>query len=309
MACRFTYNGKEYDQDGLAEALRKMPPVEAAKFIPGIQALPEMPFKQTWPDLGLKRMLHRAATETNPDGTYKYHALSWTPGEAQAARYDLSKQISRIDLHDNTSGGIGKPQMEGPFREGALTAYDHSGHKVIDGKWVTPETLPDLIGKEAADKLINATPRAAQSAGLGVRQRRLEGLDLKVGGEGMKAFYDKMLPDKLNSLVRKYGTKVGKSEIETPKPSGPLPSDYRIEQHGNEFWLYRPGNPDVPSERFPTRNAATLRLGQIGREQRAAKPDKAPVWMVPITPQLRAAASRGFPTFSSGGRVRKGTAV
>ena len=27
-----------------------------------------------------------------------YDAISWTPGEAQAARYDLSKQIEKITI-------------------------------------------------------------------------------------------------------------------------------------------------------------------------------------------------------------------
>lgn len=49
--------------------------------------VPKVPFKASWPDLALKRMLHKAATDVNPDGTPKYHALSWTPGDAQNARY------------------------------------------------------------------------------------------------------------------------------------------------------------------------------------------------------------------------------
>jgi len=31
----------------------------------------------------------------------------------------------------------------------------------------------------------------------------LEGQDLKVGGEGMKSFYDKILPTQLQKLVKK----------------------------------------------------------------------------------------------------------
>ena len=40
----------------------------------------------------------------------------------------------------------------------------------------------------------------------------LTDLDLKVGGQGMKAFYDKMLVDKANALVKKHKGKVEKSK-------------------------------------------------------------------------------------------------
>src|ERR1019366_4855302 len=49
-------------------------------------AVPDAPFKKTWLDLALKRVIREAA-ESGKD------RISWTPGEAQAARYDLSKQV------------------------------------------------------------------------------------------------------------------------------------------------------------------------------------------------------------------------
>ena len=44
---------------------------------------------QGWTDLGLKRALIEAAR-----GPYTH--LSWTPGEEQAKRYDLSKHIDEL---------------------------------------------------------------------------------------------------------------------------------------------------------------------------------------------------------------------
>ena len=40
------------------------------------------------------------------------------------------------------------------------------------------------------------------------------GLDLKVGGEGMKGFYDKMLPNEIGKYVKQWGGKVEKGKIE-----------------------------------------------------------------------------------------------
>jgi hypothetical protein len=39
------------------------------------------------------------------------------------------------------------------------------------------------------------------------------GLDLEVGGEGMKGFYDKILPDFVNKYGKKQGLKVGKTNL------------------------------------------------------------------------------------------------
>jgi hypothetical protein len=48
--------------------------------------VPDAPFKTTWPELSLKRMIRYAAENG-------YDKIAWTPGEVQAERYDLSKQV------------------------------------------------------------------------------------------------------------------------------------------------------------------------------------------------------------------------
>src|ERR1700687_3367412 len=96
MACIFEYNGKKYSQDELAKELEKMPPHIAHNYIPGVQNIPDAPFKKSWHELVLKRAIHEAATNG-------YQRLSWTPGEAQAARYDLSKQVDTIQAKRNAN--------------------------------------------------------------------------------------------------------------------------------------------------------------------------------------------------------------
>ena len=174
--------------------------------------VPDAPFKKTWPELLMKRMI-RYASEHGYDG------ISWTPGEEQAARYDLSKQISKVHFDDNPSGGIGRPNLEGETRNGQITAYDHNGHAVLD-QYVQASELPGLIGKEAAQKLLEAEPEESRSSGIGMRRRQLSGLDLKVGGEGMKGFYDKMVPEMVNKLGKQFGAKVGETEIDSVTSAG-----------------------------------------------------------------------------------------
>jgi hypothetical protein len=187
------------------------------------EGIPDAPFKTTWHELALKRMLRYAAENG-------YDRLSWTTGEQQNARYDLSKQISKITLEPSLSGG-GKEY---------LAAYDLGGKRVLD-KTVAREELPGIIGKDAAEKLL-AQPEKQVQTGLGVSgktvpQRELSGIDLKVGGSGMKGFYDKIIPDFLNKYAKKWGARVGTTNIATDPQAYKMGFKYDAEanavQHPN----------------------------------------------------------------------------
>lgn len=160
----------------------------------GYRGVPDAPFKSSWHELAMKRVLRYAAE----DG---YDRVSWDTGETNAERYDLSKQISHVLWFPKEEGYLAPNQNK-------LEAFDHQGHKVIEKK-ATPEELPDLIGKEAADRLLRAESTDSSRG----RVKQLQGLDLKVGGEGMKGFYDKILPDFMRKYVKKWGAKVERSTI------------------------------------------------------------------------------------------------
>jgi hypothetical protein len=112
---------------------------------------PDAPLKKTerWAMLGMKRMIQWAAENG-------FDKVAWLPGEQQADRYDLSKQISRVVFEDNYTTGVGRVDMTAPMTGGSLKAYDLNGKLVID-KRVNPDQLSDYIGKEAAQKLIEQT--------------------------------------------------------------------------------------------------------------------------------------------------------
>jgi hypothetical protein len=60
-----------------------------------------------------------------------------------------------------------------------------------------------------------------------------EGNDLKVGGSGMKGFYDNMLPKEVGKYVKQFGGKVEKAEIDIREPASeawykePTDNDYK----------------------------------------------------------------------------------
>lgn len=164
-------------------------------------AVPDAPFKKSWPEFVMKRMI-RWAAENGYDG------ITWTTGDQQAERYDLSHHIDEIkwqkSVHipgaENDTIVHLKPKNDSPIG----LQVDPNG-KVVEsngaGRQFEGRDLADVIGKDIAAKI------AAKESG------RLSGEGLRVGGEGMRAFYDKMLPNIANDIGKKFGAKVSEIKI------------------------------------------------------------------------------------------------
>ncbi len=269
-------------------------------------AVPDAPFKTTWPALVMKRVIQYAVD-------HGFDRVAWAPGDVQNDRYDLSKRIGSVVLHDNSSGGIGEARMEGPFEYGYLEARDTSGKRVLTQYIGRPEELADIVGKDVADRLLNVTPVAKRVAGLGVRERALRGLDLKTGGEGMRGFYDKILPAEVNKIAGKFGAKVGTSEIGTGKPDrDSLKPDARAAADHGEAWaqlVEMRRHAEAISQEQGTYGEDS-RIKEIDRrmdalharmvdETLARSENKQPVHSLDITDRMRGAvAQEGLPLFS-----------
>jgi len=163
--------------------------------------MPEFLRKRIY-DIGVKRVLSYAKENG-------FDAVSWTPGEMQANRYDLSKQVDKIEYWDQiaTSSASGKPSrainidMAGGVTQSlevdqsgeVLWAY---GQSSLVGK-----RLDEVIGKDLAKRILEDPNKG-----------NIEGEDLSVGGEGLKRLYDVTLP----ALFKKHGKgAVGSTEILT----------------------------------------------------------------------------------------------
>lgn len=206
--------------------------------------VPDAPFKKSWHELALKRVLREAAEKG-------YDRVSWTPGEAQAARYDLSKQIKEV--HYNKTKGI-------------VTAYDHNGAAVL-AEHATPEQLPNIIGKEATEKLFKEGKEVTKDTiDKNYESYRLKDQQLKVGGEGMKGFYDHIIPKSLERMTKEHGVKVQKGEVVNPQ----------------EYAAWKELNEGQKTE--------------VGDKSKAFSP----VYYIDIPQSLKdAAMKKGFPLFSA----------
>ncbi len=168
-----------------ADVMNELQPNNASR-------VPDAPFKKTWHELMFKRMVRYGAEND-------FDRVAWTTGAQQADRYDLSKQIQSIGY-----------QRRGELTN--ITVWGKEGNQVLNNQSADADWLVNNLGKDIADRIASGTGRQEGDF------RFLEDLDLKVGGEGMIAFYDKMVPNFARKLGKKFDAKVG--TVNFPGQSG-----------------------------------------------------------------------------------------
>jgi hypothetical protein len=226
----------------------------------GNPGVPDMPFKQDWHELAIKRMLRHAAENG-------YDQLAWTTGEQQAARYDLSKHIGRV-TYDPT--------------DSTLQAFDPSGNNVlIETVDPTANAISEYIGKEPAQKLMEKID-AYGPAAEGQDEPdipELKGLDLKVGGEWAKALYDRAIPRFLNKYASKWGAKVDQSDISTTNP-GTLRYEI-VDPKGQvqDAFRNRQGAEDAVRGYQESHRGPKWTIHDNGTTEK--------IWTMPITPEMK----------------------
>lgn len=185
------------------DAFRSIPEEQAAGLDYGSamrEKPPEAPYvtnTQHWTDLALKNVLREAALGN-------YDGVVFTPGQAQADRYGLEKEVDSIKYW---------PQ------DRTLSALQGNSTRIAKQD-VGPEDLPSLIGKELSEKLLH--PSSVRTSEFdGSTYHMLQGEDMKVGGDGMKGYYDNIVPKSVMNLARQHDPSI--------KPAEPmqLPDGYQ----------------------------------------------------------------------------------
>lgn len=157
--------------------------------------VPDAPFKDTWYQLALKRAIQYAAENG-------YDRIGLTTGSQQAARFDLSKQVDRIDV-ESVAEVPNLQFVDIDVVGGQKIALEVENGLVRDGEFAG-KRLSDVVGKEMADKI----SKVAQG-----ETRSLAGEDLRIGGEGMKKYYDEIYPKFLDKYGKKWGARVGETSL------------------------------------------------------------------------------------------------
>ena len=169
-----------------------------------VSGVPAAPFEKNWHEVAMKRMLRLAADEG-------FDKVAWTTGEQQAERYGIGDRVDNITVEPykaesaNETDGFDVDINMGNDRvsmyvthDGEITSSD--GMTDFAGK-----KLSEVVGKEIADKILSAREHT-----------QLSGDGLRIGGEGMKAFYDGILTKYMDKYCRKWGSRVGETMLSTP---------------------------------------------------------------------------------------------
>lgn len=159
------------------------------------RAVPDAPFDKNWMELAMKRMLRLAAEEG-------FDKVAWTTGEQQAERYNLSDKVDEIKV----AGGVDNIFTVIGIKDGGILVQ-----KDVEGE----KGLADLIGKDVARKAYSNLKEGKEDYLNEDGAVSFTGDDLSIGGEGMKGFYDKMIPSFMNKYGKQWGVKVG--EVTMPK--------------------------------------------------------------------------------------------
>ena len=160
-----------------------------------VEGVPAAPFEKNWHELAMKRMLRYAAENG-------YDKIAWTTGEQQAARYSIGNVVdsitsrpykaqspTEVDGHDLTvhlSEGYTYDMFVTP--EGTL----NSDSDMFNGK-----NVREVFGKDLGTRI------TAVKEGV----LRLEDEDLRIGADGMKGFYDEILPRFVDKYAKKWGVR------------------------------------------------------------------------------------------------------
>ena len=230
-----------------------------------LQGVPDAPYKEDWYQLALRRAVKEAI-----DGGYDRVALP--TGARVNERFDLSKHIESISHQKNPDGTY------------KIVAVDKNNRHAMNEMSVPEEKLSSIVGKDVAQKIINAEGTPFPEGTVGAGMTKLSGLDLKVGGEGNIKYYDEVYPNYLKKFGKKYGANVGMTSVQTE------PSTDKIFKDVGKYYAYTGQGRDT--KEFNTYAEALKFLG-IGAE---------PLHYMEITPAMREAFKTGI-HMKRGGKV------
>ncbi len=162
--------------------------------------VPDAPFERNWHELAIKRMLRYAAENG-------YDKVAWTTGEQQVKRYDLSKNIYKISVfepgdYEKEYGEYRNIQVN-PVRDDPFFINVDKDGTIMSSEMneFIGKNLREVFGKELSAKVMDAEPGSELKD------------NIHIGGEGMKGFYDEILPRYMNKYGKKWGVKVGEVNL------------------------------------------------------------------------------------------------
>lgn len=227
------------------------------------EGVPDAPMKETWYQTALRKAVKDAIDQGSD-------RVGITTGARQAERYDLSKQIESVTAQKWSNGGF------------KISAVGKNGDQLVDQFAKTQSDLEGIVGKELAQKIVDTTSGDKRTASF-------SGLDLQVGGEGMKKYYDEIYPKYLDKFAKKYGASVKEGALDLPaKDSWPNFRD----------WAERNNVPSMNALSEWERGSSSSLVRRFLKDAKQTET----IRYIDITPQMREAfggKGKGVPLFSA----------
>lgn len=270
--------------------------------------IPNAPFRSSWPELTMKRMIRWAADNG-------YTKIAWTPGQQHADRYNLSQSVGAIAAREADPINGEQAYTVALSNDRAQFTITENYDVQTNGRGLLTLTGPQLreiFGENIAKQIIDGV-------GDGTGSVNLQGEDLRVGGEGMKAFYDRNLVNITNKLIKKHGAKVGVVGVNSKDKQAEIRDE--VQQYTREQMRDRDRinalrtaltNPEVAAnEELKAEYEQDIqdRLAQFERTNERiaeleAQDATEPHWGFDVTESLSEAARGGFPLFQKNGKKR-----
>jgi ParB-like chromosome segregation protein Spo0J/uncharacterized coiled-coil protein SlyX len=209
--------------------------------------------------------------------------IAWTTGEQQNERYDLSKQVDKIEIvkRDGVDSYRAKTYKDGKI----LNDQDYISFKELEG----------MFGKEIAK-------------GVSEGKTSFEGEGLKVGGKGMKGFYGSPTEGNLG-IVGNVAKSLFKQEPKTTTLQGekPITIDNTTVERGTKSYVLKNENGDsLATMSFETGDNYSKKdlhgeLVYLAKIYAKKEVQETTQQSIDITPELRAQVEKGQPMFMAKG--------
>ena len=163
-----------------------------------VSSIPTAPFVETtsgWLELGLKQIMLEAVNG-------KYDRVAFVDGDQSVERYRkaLTQAVDEVEIQRND--------------DGTYTYNANKGGGTIQREAsVSAKRIGEVFGKAGSKQLLeqaDANPNDIHT---------ISSEDIEIGGEGMRKFYDTIVPQALNKMLKKLdGDKVENINMITEKP-------------------------------------------------------------------------------------------
>ena len=151
-----------------------------------------------------------------------FDRVAWTTGDQQAERYNLAQIVNDLSARRVEHGGMEDRFNIETSSQVAGAELERGGIRYAPHRLITPANDPPRRRNDAARiSKPSLWPRVgATDCRASIRTASTETVidtrDLRVGGDGMRAFYDRNLVNITNDIIKRYGEKVGPKAIEHP---------------------------------------------------------------------------------------------